>query len=202
LGALIVLIALLMLRYLVLPAVGVHFSTEQTGVAWIARTSSHVFLVVVLSTVLLLQYFKRETSMARAVLIGGLTLFLCIHAMPWRTAYAIQQAYSSSGGSSVMLSLEPQAAAASALPGRLLTTESEAAPEHGVIVSLPVRMSGLAAGVLAHSDRVGVRFEDERGRTLYQGSGRAFELRGTGSDQVFLQRIELPQRRCDPARAE
>jgi hypothetical protein len=177
-------------------------SAEGTGVAWVWQSLSHAVLLLVTVAVLIMQYARRSTFRSRAVFIGGLLLFMLTPGLPWRPAFAIQRWLSANPGAdqSVAIGFERTAAAE---PGpvdpQLITQDSqkesgESPGKNLAQVLLPLRFSGLAAGLVLHADRTAIRLIGANGDIVYRGIGRVLDLRAAGRDGQgrFRQTLHIP----------
>lgn len=165
-----------------------------SGVQWVWRSLSHLWLLAVTVTVVAWQYFRRSTLRARALFIGGLFLFFLTAHLPWPPAFAVQEW------------LGPQAAAAQvrleAAPGqsvRIAQVEPTGAagrrPAKGwVRLMLPLRVSGVPAGSRLYVDQAVVRLSGEGG-AVFRGLGQHSELKpsASGSPEWLEQGLLLPE---------
>src|SRR5205085_28874 len=209
-GSLILLFGLLLVRLLLSATAyhethAFHFSrpVDGTGVAWIWGSLSHALLLGVTIAVLLLQYFRRTTLPSRLLFIAGLFLFMVTQGLPWQPAFAIQQWFAArpDAGRTVALTYDPSIATPDAAPvdSRLLTrnmNEKESKPatsKDTIPILLPLRFSGLPAGVVLHADRAAVHLLRADGRTLYRGTGRVFDLASpAGGEARLYHTIQIP----------
>jgi len=156
--------------------------TCESGVSWLQHVLQHIGILVGGATILGLQYFRRRTTVARALaLIGAVALVFA--QLPWSVAFAIQQRVTESNARediSVSLVDAPHAAdsnsavrVSGASTGRLgQTVESwrrrlraSAGP---VTVEVPVQTDGVASDELLLADRVEVALLDKDGHLLYR----------------------------------
>jgi ABC-type transport system involved in multi-copper enzyme maturation permease subunit len=194
LGSLILLISLLLLRYLLLPALGLHFDLEDTPIEWIVRVPSHLALLSTGAVVLLVAYFRRDMLTARALLIGGLAVFVLIHALPWNLAYSIQRHAAPSAIEGVGLTFASTSTAADILAkAPELKDKASKLEDPGTMLLIPLRLQGLPAGVVVHADRISVSLRDEKGHVLFRGEGYEPHQFRSESDQDFGQSITLSQ---------
>lgn len=220
LGALAVLFGLLLAR-LMLHAMlfpfthvfGFEDAVDGSGIAWVWRSLSHLWLLLAMAVVLALQYFRRSTRPSRLLFIGGLFIFMQISALPWRPAFALQQWLSAQpdAARSVSVAFDPARHAADTDAGQLDTLlfagnpeekkpkkgkkEKKAGSEDTPPILLPLQFSGLPAGLILHADRTVLRLVDADGRTLYRGNGHDFDLPvpDHGNEQALLyQSFRIP----------
>jgi len=225
LSALAVFFSLLLVRLLVLAILypfthtfDFDHVTDDTGVAWIWQSLSMVVLLLVTVAVVLLQYFRRNTRQARLLFIGGFLVFMFTPDLPWRPAFAIQQWFSANpdAARSISIAFDPARhatdAAAAHADFQLLTEDGEekqqkkaenrkkhknksADGEDAPAILLPLRFSGLPAGLVLHVDHTALRLVDAVGNTLYRGTGHVFDLpfpgNGDGSALPY-QTLQIP----------
>lgn len=185
-------IAFARIALLVLLSSATHFprSAEGTGALWVWGLLSHVLLLLVLATVLVRQYFRRDTPRARLLFAGGLLLVVLAPDLPWRPAFAVQQGLAPHQDAARALaltfdaessSLPPaQAAAIPVDPQRLVRNaqkkkDKKPADKDTISILLPLQFSGLPAGTVLHADRTTVRLVGADGSTLYSGSAHPFD---------------------------
>jgi hypothetical protein len=187
LGALVVALALIFTYLLITRAFHVSHPTEETGVAWVGESLSHAVLLLVTVAVLMLQYFRRSTVPSRALFAGGLLLFMWAPALPWQPAFAIQRWFSSGPDADRAFSIAfdasvgKQAAEDSAgkTDWQLFSDgmeEKKSGSKDTRPVLLPLRLSGLPAGLALHADRSAMRLVDADGKIIYRGTGHVFDL--------------------------
>jgi hypothetical protein len=192
--------------------------TCGTGLRWIQSLLEHGAVLLGAIVILRLQYFRRQTSWARMLIVGGVILFAFVQ-LPWKLAFAIQQRFSvapaDAAGIAIVFaartdesSMAPSrttselsaARAARALLGGNSDDAAEfvrrralptAAP---VAFQLPLRIIGMPAGALLHVDRSELRMFSADGRLLYH-SANGGELAGleiAPGAALSHQTIELP----------
>ena len=222
LGTLAAFFSLLLVRLLVL-AILYPFTqsfdfdhvTDGTGVAWIGQLLSQLVLLLVTAGVLALQYFRRDTRRARLLFIGGFLVFMFTPDLPWRPAFAIQQWFSANPdvARSITLAFDPSRHADAIHADLQLLTEDSgekvrkenesgkklkikpADEDDSPTILLPLRFSGLPAGLILHVDHTALRLVDAEGHTLYRGTGHVFDLPYPGNaDGSALpdQSLEIP----------
>ncbi len=209
------LLAALLIHALLFPfthVFGFEDAVDGSGIAWVWRTLSHLWLLLAMAVVLALQYFRRSTRPSRLLFIGGLFIFMQISALPWRPAFALQQWLSArpDAARSVSLAFDPDRHVADADAGQLDTLLFAGDPEEKKAkkgkkkkadgedipqIVLPLQFSGLPAGLILHADRTALRLVDVDGHTLYRGNGHDFDLPAPdhGDGQALLyQSFRIP----------
>lgn len=192
--------------------------TCGTGLRWIQSLLEHGAVLLGAILILRLQYFHRQTSWARALIVAGVILFAFVQ-LPWNVAFAIQQRYSVApeDAASVAIAFDAAADAAPMAPSRttqelsaaraaraLLGGNSDDAAEFvrrralpsatPVAFQLPLRITGVPPGAMLHVDRSELRVLAADGRLLYH-SANGGELAGleiAKGDATSHQTIELP----------
>jgi hypothetical protein len=159
-----------------------HFSepADGTGVAWVWETLSHALLLLVTIAVLVLQYFRRSTLKSRVLFAVGLLLFMLAPGLPWRPAFAIQQWFAANPDANHLLSIafdplsQHAPPAETGHPGsQLINQDSDGKKSDAtdsknfVSIAVPLRVSGLPAGLILHSDRSTVRLVGANGKTCW-----------------------------------
>jgi len=217
--ALILLVWLVLARLLVLGFLypfthTFHFfdSGDEVVGTWLWRSLSHLILLAVFVSVLLVQYLRRATSASRAILAVGLLLYMTIGSLPGQPAFAIQRwlGSDSDAGRTVSVELDSTVRGAGEVVSRKLdnlifspaqTHEKKTEPVRGhgpVSIILPLKVSGLPRRSVLHVDRSAVRLERPDGRVVYRGMGHPFDLRESDPSAVpgeagkLAQSIEIP----------
>jgi hypothetical protein len=204
-------LARLVILAILFPVTGsFHFfePVDGTGVAWVWQTLSHALLLLVTIAVLVRQYYRRSTSKSRVLFAVGLLLFMFVPGLPWRPAFAIQRWFAANpdANHAVSIAFDPesqrtQAANTSQLDNQLFKQDSDGKKSDAtdskelVSIAVPLRVSGLSAGLILHSDRAAVRLVGADGKTLYRGTGQLFDMRSesSGDDQGQLrQTVQIP----------
>jgi hypothetical protein len=215
-GSLAIILGLILTYLLTTHALHLPPPAEGTGAAWVWQSLSHSLLLLMTVAVLILQYFRRSTRLARILFAVGLLLFMLTPALPWRPAFAIQRWLSANPDADHALSIEfdpaigQHAADANAgQPGKQLFTKDSDEKENTAAGSndatadsndatpifLPLRILGLPSGLSLHADRSEIRLIGADGEILYRGTGHVFDLSsaGSGDGQVLLrQTIPIP----------
>jgi hypothetical protein len=151
---------------------------------------------------LLLLYLRRRVSLARCVLPGLALLSVLTALLPWDWIFAVQKAAAASPGPPVAVALDLSApryrpapgenadayaagAAQVQLRGRAagdVPAEIRARSAQGAVaVYLPLRLTGLPAGVRPWVDRADIRLARPDGQLVYEGRGDDLKLRADGS---------------------
>jgi hypothetical protein len=207
-----VLFAALLLPQMLLPfahAFNVYPAADAGGVAWVWESVSSLLGLAVIIAVLLLQYFRRCTHRSRMVFLGGVLLSQLLTMLPWQPAFSIQQWLSTNPQAhrSITLAFDPtlsrQAANTEAvqLAAQIFTKDSgkkgsgAAGSKDVTPIFLPLRISGLPAGLILHADRSALRLIDANGTTLYLGVAQAFDLRASDrgdAPALVAQSVPIP----------
>ena len=166
--------------------------TCHTGMAWLQHLGQHAGILVGAVVVLFLQYYRRQSTVARGLAIAGSVSLVFIQ-LPWNTAFHIEQWLSESSGDAAAVALElgkelptrdPASGGKSAdsrqttqllLRGQLdqafVNLHRRARPGGApVTIDLPVRIIGISADELLLSDRSQIQLFGEDGRLLYRGT--------------------------------
>jgi hypothetical protein len=166
--------------------------TCHTGMAWLQHFGQHAGILVGAAVILFLQYYRRQSTVARGLAIAG-TVSLVFIQLPWNTAFHIEQWLSESSGDAAAVALElgkelpsqdPASGGTSTdtrqttqmlLRGQLdqafVNLHRRARPGGApVTIDLPVRIIGISADELLLSDRSQVQLFGEDGRLLYRGT--------------------------------
>jgi hypothetical protein len=201
LGSLAVFVALVIVRLLI-AALALPFThafrfsgpVSDTGIEWVWRFVSHLVLLAAIILALKFQYFGRRTLDARTFFVGGLFLYMLIQGLPWKPAFAIQQGFAANpqAGSGITISFDPEAPQSADA-----TADKE---KRHTRITLPIKVSGLPAGMSLHTDRCAFRLITEGGRTLYRGLGElgdvALSATGVGGGgagvAVLRQKVDIP----------
>jgi hypothetical protein len=195
--------------------------TCHTGMAWLQHLGQHAGILVGAAVVLFLQYYRRQSTVARGLAIVG-TVSLVFIQLPWNTAFHIEQWLSESSGDAAAVALElgkelptqdPASGGNSAdsrqttqmlLRGQLdqafVNLHRRARPGGApVTIDLPVRIIGISGDELLLADRSQILLFGEDGRLLYRGKGTgasagllAAEGGEVTSSGLSYQAFELP----------
>jgi hypothetical protein len=193
--------------------------TCHTGMAWLQHFGQHAGILVGAAVILFLQYYRRQSSVARGLAIVG-TVSLVFIQLPWTTAFHIEQWLSepSSDAAAVVLELGKELPSQDAASGRkssdsrqttqmllrgqldqaFVNLHRRARPgEAPVTIDLPVRIIGISADELLLSDRSQIQLFGEDGRLLYRGTstGASAGLLAADGGEVpglTYQAFELP----------
>jgi hypothetical protein len=192
--------------------------TCGTGLRWIQSLLEHATVLIGAILILLLQFFRRQTSWSRALIAAGLILF-ALAQLPWNTAFAIQELFSVAPLESVPIeiSFEPEAANAAIAPERRPSVTGAAAAARALLrgntddiaeflrhharadttrvsFELPLRITGVADGMRLEVDRSEYSLLAPDGRVLYHAANGG-ELAGldiASGGALSHQMIELP----------
>lgn len=169
--------------------------TCDSGVTWLQHVLQHAGILLGAGLVLVLQYYRRRTEIARMVLVLGVVALVFVQ-LPWNTAFALQGWLTRSGDGAAAIRLvlgakSPDASATEAAsPGKPLSAGQTTAlllqghvdqaleslhrrarpADLPVAIDLPVRADGVGSDELLLVDRLEVRLFAGDGRLLY---GRA-----------------------------
>jgi hypothetical protein len=172
---------------------------DDSGIDWIVDSLRHGVLILTAVVILGLQYFRRDTRRSRIVLGIGLLLFVIVARLPWRPAFALQEALSAEpeAGHAVTLSFTPGAVG----PPRALAPQVADArarqrpvPSGQQRLSLGIEAGGLPPGAILHADRVALRIVDDAGDTVYRGTVQDWDLRSADGTTAVRQVIDLPKK--------
>ncbi len=180
--------------------------TDDSGVEWIVGFLHHAVLILTAFVVVGVQYFRRDTRSARIVLALGLLLFVIVGRLPWRPAFALQEALSAEpeAARAVSLSFAPGArglpgaagAVGAVMPsdGFALQAYDAKARQRPVETGrqrlmFDVEVQGLPPGSSLHADRVALRLVDEAGNTVYRGTAQNWDLRTAGDGTARARQV-------------
>jgi hypothetical protein len=167
--------------------------TCGSGVDWMQHVLQHLGVFAGSLIVLFLQYYRRKTEVSRWVLIAG-TVLLVFAQLPWSVAYGIQT-WMGTGRGTAPASVQIQAGTADvsdsigSKAGRqesarratqaLMKGNVDAAVENlkhmshpreaAVVLTVPLRVSGLKPDEFLSVDRAEYTFFDARRAVLYHG---------------------------------
>ncbi|MBZ5502778.1 MAG: hypothetical protein LAN59_11175, partial [Acidobacteriia bacterium] len=205
--------------------IGATDATALTGFAWVPSLVRETLLLVAAAGVLLLQYRRRSTSVARVLSVAVLFAAQCAPLLPWRTAWRLEQMLTpgsrpsvSTTARAIAVAFAPGAGRFQPAPGQAIDDVLEK-PGFGPVdvaeenqrrraegartVFLPVRLSGLLPNSRLLADRTEIRLIGRDGHTVYQGTGNDLELRPMSTDTTVHQGIRVPsavfsRRKRDP----
>jgi hypothetical protein len=131
-----------------------------------------------------MQFYWRNTTMARCLIGAGGAAILLSAFLPWRSAFALQQDLSKqpASGRVIVLAFDPQL-------GAFKQPRAAAAPISGEL-HLPLRVTGVPAAAVMLMDRADILITDIGGRSLYRGRSN-LSVDGAGSIQDA--RLEVRQ---------
>jgi hypothetical protein len=151
--------------------------TEYTGLHWVTVVERLVVVLLGAVAVLGLQYYRRKTVRARWLLAGIMLLCLSTLWLPWQSAFAIEQRFSSHLGEvkGVVMTFEPSIGKFKN-PSGVDSDYGRWRQEDDVIAHLPVRISGLPTDAVLEADHTEVRLA---------GASRTRDLGNLGSIEIF-----------------
>jgi hypothetical protein len=163
-----------------------------SGMQWMTPAFWSVLALGAASMIVAVQYRRRGTSRARAILAGAVLLAPLLSFSSWAAAFTVQR----------LLSPDPTVAQAIGItfePGQGRPAAPSAPTSAGTLL-LPVRVTGVAPGAILMSDRAFIRLIGHDGTTLYRGRttvnigyGDDFPAQTNSGSEVRLhQRITVP----------
>jgi hypothetical protein len=191
--------ALLVVVYALSLTLGAYFMgadwcpTCDTGISWLQHVLQHTEILFGAGVILVLQYYRRRTEMARALAVFG-ALALVFVQLPWNAAFAVQGWLTGSSGAAAAITLErgPQ------MPASEITDNAGRDKDHGAkhaatlllqghpdqaleywrrrggpteapaAIELPVRAAGISPDELLLVDRLEVKLFGDDDRLLYR----------------------------------
>jgi thiol-disulfide isomerase/thioredoxin len=123
---------ILVIAYALSLTVGAYFMgaewcpTCDTGISWLQHVMQHVEILFGAGAIVVLQYYRRRTDIARALAVLG-ALALVFVQLPWNAAFAVQAWLTGSSGAAAAISLE----AGPRTPGAETTENAGADKDHG-----------------------------------------------------------------------
>jgi hypothetical protein len=168
--------------------------TCDSGLSWMQHVLQHAGTVLGAAVVLVLQYHRRRTEIARVVMVLGSVALVFVQ-LPWHIAFALQGWLTRARGGATTITLELGAspdtsATGTGSPGKapgarqatalllqgnvdqaLEALRRRARPADApVAIDLPVRADGIASDELLLVDRLEVRLFGGDGRLLYRAN--------------------------------
>ncbi len=190
--------------------------TCETSLSWLQRLLQHLGLLVGSAAVLALQYYRRKTSASRWLLAVGVVLLVAVQ-LPWGVAFTVQSWMGAPIGSApaaIQIAAQPARVTVAAtsggnrqdsakratqalLQGDVGTALSVGRPrEAPVILSVPLRISGITHDEFLAADHAEFALLDAGGATLYRGTAaqrKSVPLLGDAADPGLVQQtFELP----------
>lgn len=162
---------------------GMKTTIGGTGLSWLVAASWGGIAIAGTAVVLGLQFFRRTTTVARALIFTGGGLVILSAFVPWNLAFALQESLAAAPAAArtISLSFDP-------LLGPMQLPAGAGAPR-GTVLYLPVRATGIPAAAIVVLDRATLRIGDGSGRTLYVGrSNLSVDGVGSISDAKMLLR--------------
>jgi len=169
-----------------------------SGVGWIGEAIRLGWAAIATALIAGVQYFRRKTILARAVLVGFGLLMLVSPIFPWNAVFAVQQRLSAAGnsGAHVQVAFEPKLGRyKSSSAVALAEDRRRGGSENDADVFLPLQVAGVGDDAMLIADRAEVQLARSEGGPEYHGTGETFELRregtGTPASPVY-QKIVVP----------
>ncbi len=163
-------VAAIVITAVVLQAMNMLFPSHWrfamiTGSGWIAELEMISIAVLGGVAVLRLQYFRRRTLAARWLTAGVGVVCLLVGFSPWQPVFAIQQRFSPSPGAAagVQLEFQPNRERLHE-PWRAYKGEPSDTHRPGMVISLPIVVSGLTEDTMLRTDRLEARLIGAGGR--------------------------------------
>ena len=150
--------------------------TQDTGFHWVPQFAGGIVILLGALTVLGIQYFRRKTLTARFVTGAVFILFWAVtFLMPWETAFAIGQEFSSKKGegNAIALSFEPAGARFHRTP--------HTPSDEDLSLYLPVRVDGLPADSVLRADRYSTRAIFASGESVVMSVDLTEDFRRNGA---------------------
>ena len=159
---------------------GTLLGATHTGVGWITEVFRFVLVAIAASTVVGLQYFRRNTAVARSwMVVFGLLIMLSVF-IPWKPAFAIEERLSTRPGAGASTTMAfDRSMGKFKSPSGLLTSAENDRPRYGhnaTNIFLPLQIAGVRNNAILLVDQVDVHLTDERRREFYHGIGENFEV--------------------------
>lgn len=172
-----------------------------SGMQWMTPAFWSLLAIGAATSIVRLQYHRRATFRARAILWGAVLLAPLLSFSTWAAAFSIQRL------------LSPDPAIAQPLAIRFEPDLGRSATEPALTpagtVLLPLAITGVAPGAIVMSDRAFIRLVGPDGTTLYRGRttinigyGDDFPVGTDGGAELRIhQRIAVPERIYQMVRA-
>jgi len=154
-----------------------------SGVGWIGEAIRLGLAAIAAMLIAGVQYFRRKTILARALLVGFGVLILISEVFPWHAAFAIQQRLSARGNSAtpVQVAFEPKLGRyKSSSAVALAEDRRRGGSENDAAVFVPVQVTGVGDDAMLITDRAEVRLIGQEAGREYRGTGENFEVRREG----------------------
>lgn len=135
-------------------------ATADSGIEWIASTAGLIWEFGAVLAILVLQYRGRKTIRSRWALGAAMIVLLLLQHMPWNTAFAIQERFSTKTAGAIQLAFGR--AGRSPAPQYLRTVP----PVSTELVTIPIEVRGMESGDLLMTDRVELRLTGPSGGTI------------------------------------
>jgi hypothetical protein len=147
-----------------------------TGLFWVAEALMFSVASVGSVCVLMLQYHRRKTTVARGLMIVVGVLFLLAYVTPWRYAFGLEQWLASGprAGDDLLLSFTPSLDQLRLPIGMsrnaVATAPSGATRDEASTVYIPLQIAGLSQDELLNTDRAEVVLTSPNQEVLYRGN--------------------------------
>jgi len=171
---------------------------EWSGLAWIDEAERGLLALTVGVAILGLQYFRRNTDLSRWLFGGGVLLWVATLLMtPWQPAFAVQEKVSPNRGAanSLEMAFDPSARKLASIIGMKLDERRLPGDGVGVLVGIPLHITGWPDDTMLKADRSDVRIMDPNGKWLAVGTGEDLELRSDepgGKEKSVHHLIRIP----------
>jgi len=169
-----------------------------SGVGWIGEAIRLGLAAIAATLIAGVQYFRRKTILARALLVGFGVLIFISEVFPWHAAFAIQQRLSARDNSArpVQVAFEPKLGRyKSSSAVALAEDRRRGGSENDAAVFVPVQVTGIGDDAILITDRAEVRLTEPEKRAEYHGTGENFDVRregpGSPASSVY-QKIVVP----------
>ncbi len=165
-----------------------------SGMQWMTPAFWSLLALCAATVIIRLQYQRRATSWARAILWGAVLLAPLLSFSTWAAAFSVQRFLSPDPAiaQSIAITFEP----------RMRRAATEPAQTSAGTVLMPLRVAGVVPDAIVMSDRAFIRLVGRDGTTLFRGRttinigyGDDFPVRTVSGGELRLyQRITLPAR--------
>ena len=179
-------------------SVGLPFRADYNwgGLYWFRSTLVAALMLAAGAAILLLQYLRHRTWISRGIVAATLTLTAFLAYMPgWHTAFALQAKFSDQQvpATTARITFDPTRD-----PRILMVSEAfrmklgQEVPGQR-IVPIPVRITGIPAGMAVYSDRTSVTLITPNGdfwTSDWDPRGALIRPVGTGQNQVLAEAVQ------------
>jgi len=152
-----------------------HWRVVGTNdVFWVVESCVLAILATGVAAVLMVQYFMRRTTAARWMTASVSLLLVVFNFMPWQPVFAIQQRLSRDPGAASAVRLEFQPSLGRYRePSGTRTFYQRHNREEGIIIHVPIAVSGLPADSILRTDLMAARITGPDGKPADLGFGNA-----------------------------